>query len=190
MRLEHIDKSMVETLYRERMVIDFPEDELKPLGVILAAIDQGIYESLGLFDEETLIGYCFLVRLNNDYLVDYLAIHPERRNSGAGSVMVRLLAEYLRDADNVIGEVEDPGFAEDEEQKNIQSRRLSFYIRNGCTDTGLRVTTFGVPFIVLRIGEGNCSDPDSLRELYQSFYREILPEDIFEKCVLRSQKYE
>lgn len=36
----------------------------------------------------------FLVKLGKDYLVDYLAVCPDKRNSGAGGVMVNLLAEY------------------------------------------------------------------------------------------------
>ncbi len=41
MKLEHIGKSIVESIYKERMVIDFPRDELKPLWVITDAIDLG-----------------------------------------------------------------------------------------------------------------------------------------------------
>ncbi len=185
MKLKHIDKSSAEAVYKERMVIDFPEEELKPLWAILKAIDKGKYECLGLFDDELMIGYTFLVKLGNDYLVDYLAVYPDKRNSGAGGVMVTLLAEYLSDADNILIEVENPEYAEDEDQKDIQSRRLSFYYRNSCSDTGLRVKTFDVPFIILRMGKGSCNDLDELWELYQPFYREVLPKEMFEKNVKR-----
>ena len=185
MRLEHLGKSLAETVYKERIVIDFPEDELKPLWAILNAMDQGKYECLGLFDGESMIGYTFLVKLGKDYLVDYLSVYPDKRNSGAGGVMVNLLTEYLRDADNIIVEVENPEYAENEDQKELQSRRLAFYYRNGCSDTGLKVKTFGVPFIILRMGESSCNDLDALWELYQSFYREVLPKEMFEKSVKR-----
>ena len=187
MRLERIGKPIAEALYKERMVIDFPKDELKPLGVILDAMDKGKYECLGLFDEDTMIGYVYLVKRGKDYLVDYLATYPDKRNSGVGGLMVSLLAEYLRDADNIIGEVEDPEYEEDEAQKDIQSRRLAFYMRNGCSDTGLRVKTFGVPFQVLKMGEGSYSDLDELWALYQSFYKEILPKEMFEKNIKREK---
>ncbi len=186
MRLEHISKSMTETIYKERMIIDFPKDELKPLGIILDAMDRGMYEALGLFDEENMIGYVFLVKLERNYLVDYLAIFPDKRNSGAGGVMVQLVSEYLREADNIVVEVENPEFAQDEAQNDIQSRRLAFYLRNGCLDTGLRVKTFGVPFMLLKIGAGKYSDLDALWDLYQSFYREVLPKDMFEKNIKKA----
>jgi hypothetical protein len=185
MKLKHVGKSIAETIYKERMVVDFPKDELKPLWVILDAIDHGKYECLGLFDGVSMIGYTFLVKLGKDYLVDYLAVYPDKRNSGAGGVMVNLLAEYLRDADNIIVEVENPEYAEDDAQKDIQSRRLAFYCRNSCSDTGLRVKTFGVPFIVLSMGESSCNDLDVLWERYQSFYKEVLPKDMFVKNVKR-----
>ena len=137
----------------------------------------------GALDEENMIGDVFLVRLGSDYLVDYLAIFPGKRNSGAGGVMISLLSEYLRDADNIIGEVEDPEYETNEDQKKNQSRRIAFYFRNGCADTGLRVKTFGVPFIVLKMGKSSCSDLDELWELYQSFYRELLPKEMFEKNI-------
>lgn len=187
MKLEHIGKSVVETIYKERMVIDFPKDELKHLWVILDAIDSGRYECLGLFDGDNMIGYVFLVKKNNDYLVDYLAVYPDKRNAGAGSIMVNLLADYLKDADNITVEVENPDYADDEDQEELQFRRLSFYLRNGCSDTGLRVKTFGVPFRVLRMGEGSCNDVDALWELYESFYKEVLPKEMFEKNVKRQK---
>ncbi len=183
MRLERLNKSQTEELFRKRLIVDFPEPEIKPLKVILKAMDEGKYESLGLYEESEIIGYAFLVKLHNDYLIDYLAVYPEKRNSGAGGAMVSLLAEYLKDADNIIGEVEDPSYTEDAAQKDLQARRLAFYYRNGCADTGLRVKTFGVPFMILRAKEGKCHDNKEMWELYQAFYREVLPKEMFEKNV-------
>ncbi len=38
-----------------------------------------------------------------------------------------------------------------DDHKALQTRRIGFYKRNGCTDTGLRVKCFGVPFIILEL---------------------------------------
>ena len=183
MRLERLNKSQTEDIFRKRLIVDFPEAEIKPLNVILKAMEDGKYESLGLYDGEDMIGYAFLVKLDNDYLIDYLAIYPDQRNAGAGGTLVGLLAEYLKDADNIIGEVEDPSYSEDAAQKDIQERRLAFYYRNGCIDSGLRVKTFGVPFLILKAKDGNYHDNEELWRLYQSFYKELLPKDLFEKNV-------
>ncbi|MCR5558283.1 MAG: GNAT family N-acetyltransferase [Butyrivibrio sp.] len=184
MWLEKLSKSQVESIYREKMVVDFPAAEIKPLEAILKAMDKGLYESFGLYDEAGIMGYTFLVKIDRDYLVDYLAVFDGRRNNGAGSQMIRLLAEYLKDADNIILEVENPDFADDQE-KELQTRRYNFYKRNGCSDTGLRVRCFGVPFRIIRMNRNFSKDHDSLWALYQSFYRMMLPKELFEKNLER-----
>ena len=186
MKLQQLTKLQVEELYNAHMVEDFPRDELKPLAIILKAMDDGRYESLGLFDGEVMIGYVYLVKLGRDYLVDYLATFPDKRNNGAGGIMVGLIKEHLMDAANIIVEVEDPKYAEDEAQRNLQERRLLFYLRNGCLDTGVRVRTFGVPYIVLSLGELAIKDPEGIWELYQSTYRELLPEKMFRENIERA----
>lgn len=185
LRLELLNKTQVENIYTERMVIDFPKTELKPLDILYKAIDKGIYEPLGLFDEDNLIGYTFLVKNNHDYLVDYLAVSPNQRNLGSGGIMVRLLPDHLKDAETIIAEIENPEYAENEDDRVLQTRRFGFYTRNGCSDTGLRVRCFGVPFMILRWGKKENEDLDSLWNLYQSFYRIMLPKDMFKKNIIR-----
>ena len=188
MRLEQLTKAQVEDIYKNKMTVDFPKPELKPLEVILKAIDKDLYEPLGLFDDSKIIGYTFLVKYCGNYLVDYLAVNSDSRNNGAGSEMVQLLADYLKDAGNVIGEVEDPDYAHEAVAKDIQTRRLNFYYRNGCTDTGLRVKCFGVPFRIFRVGQRQSENRDELWELYQDFYRRVLPKEMFEKNIKRISK--
>ena len=108
MKLSSLNEKQIETIYRERMKIDFPPNELKPLSMIYDAIERGIYECLGLMDGTDIVGYAYLIRKGDDYLIDYLAVCPDRRNAGLGSEMLRLLGEYLAEADSIIGEVENP----------------------------------------------------------------------------------
>ena len=183
LRLEKLNKTQVENIYNERMIIDFPKDELKPLDILYRAIDKGIYEPLGLFDDTGIIGYTFLVKHDRDYLVDYLAVYPQQRNLGSGGIMVRMLSDYLKDAENLIAEIENPEYAENEDDKILQTRRFDFYKRNGCSDTGLRVRCFGVPFMILRWGKKYTDNVDALWRMYQSFYRIMLPKDMFEKNI-------
>ena len=183
LRLEKLNKTQVENIYNERMIIDFPKDELKPLDILYRAIDKGIYEPLGLFDDTVIIGYTFLVKHDRDYLVDYLAVYPQQRNLGSGGIMVRMLSDYLKDAENLIAEIENPEYAENEDDKILQTRRFDFYKRNGCSDTGLRVRCFGVPFMILRWGKKYTDNVDALWRMYQSFYRIMLPKDMFEKNI-------
>ena len=181
MKFDKLSSEQVEKLFRERLVFDFPKDEVKPLDIILEAMDKGIYECLGLMDENDIIGYVFLVKKDKDYLIDYLAVYPDKRNSGIGSKMLKLLAEYYMDVDNIILEIEDPDRAENPEEKELQIRRRVFYLRNNCKDTGLRIDCFGVPFQILIVKGNRSEDLEYLKELYVSFYKMVLPENIFEK---------
>ncbi len=85
----------------------------------------------------------------------------------------------------MIIEVEDPLYAESFEEKEIQERRVSFYLRNNCVDTGVRVRCFGVPFIIIRLGEKGSLDRDTVWEAYQSFYRAVLPRKMFDANIGR-----
>ena len=183
MKLKALQSSEITTIYQGRMVHDFIRDELKELPVILKAVQNGIYECLGLFDDDEIIGYAFLAKQGKDYLLDYFAIYPEYRNKGLGSAILGQLREYFEEAGLIIGEVEDPSYTKDHDLKTLQTRRIAFYKRNECTDTGLRVKCFGVPFIILELDKSRIRSEAELWEMYQSFYRAIYSEEIVKKNI-------
>ena len=185
MKLQRLNENQITKLYQEHMVVDFPKDELKPLNMILKSVQEGFYDCFGLFENEQIVGYTFMVKQENSYLVDYIAIFPEHRNKGVGANLLTLIDDYLGDADRIIGEVEDPAYTDDEEQKTLQTRRLGFYLRNNCYDTGLRVECFGVKFIILEAGNKKCRDKDEVWDLYSLFYKKFLSEERFEKNIWR-----
>lgn len=188
MKLKQLDIVLVTKIYKEHMVIDFPKEELKPLDMILKLIEENRYEAMGLYDGDMLTGYVFIVRIDNSYLLDYIAIFPEYRNDGKGSNLLSLLAEHLDDADSIIVEVENPKYTDDGALADLQTRRIGFYKRNGCLDTGLRVSCFGAKFIILEMGANSIESVDKTWELYEAFYRSFLPEDKFIGNVYRILK--
>ncbi len=177
MHLQQLTKTQIENIYNEHMIIDFPKAELKPLDIILYSVEQGFYECLGLFDGKSLVGYTYLVRFDNSYLIDYIAIFPELRNKGIGSNLISIIDSYLITADRIIGEIEDPAYAENREQIMLQTRRYEFYLRNNCSDTGLRVECFGVNYIILESGIKKCKDKDEAWNLYERFYKNFLTKE-------------
>ena len=185
MKLQRLNEDQITELYKEHMVIDFPKAELKPLKMILKSLEEGFYDCFGLFEEDKMVGYTFMVKLDNSYLIDYIAIFPELRNKGIGANLITLIDDYLETADRIIGEVEDPVYTDDEAQKELQTRRLNFYLRNNCKDTNLRVECFGVHYIVLEAGKKHCKDKDEAWNLYKGFYKSFLSEDKFNKNIKR-----
>ncbi len=187
MKLERLDLDQVKQIYEERMTVDFTSDELRPLERIIGPLSKGVYECLGLFDEDVMRGYVFLVKKDDDYLIDYLAVLPEHRGKGVGSNMLSLLKEYLAGAESIILEVEDPDAAEDEEDENKRLRRLSFYKRNGFLNTGVTMMCFNVPYLILSLGKHR-GRIGKIEETYYGFYRMILPKDMFDQNIHRVVK--
>ena len=170
----------IEQLYRTRLKKDFPRDELKPLASMRRSWKNNAYECYGLFDDSgAVLGYAFFVRRDRDYLFDYFAIAEEHRNEGLGSLFLRQLSECVSDADCVVGEVENPDTAEDEETRALRDRRLRFYLRSGYRDTGLTSTVFGVHYRILEIPGTAEHTADELRTAYTELYRSTLPEPFF-----------
>ncbi len=171
--------SQIEELYRTRLKKDFVRNELKPLAGMRRSWKNDAYDCFGLFDGEEIRGYAFFVRHERNYLFDYFAITEEHRNEGLGSLFLRQLAEYIRDADCVVGEVEDPDKAEDEETRITRERRLQFYLRSGYRRTELTSTVFGADYRILEVPTGREHTTEELRVIYTELYRNTLPKRFF-----------
>lgn len=167
------------SVYNRSLKKEFPSNERRPLVLIIKGVIAGTYECLGAFCENELLGYAFFLKYGNDYLWDYLAVFENYRCGGVGSKIIHTVKEYYKSADSVIGEVENPEFAKTDEEKKIMSRRLNFYLRNGCADTGVKAVTFGAHFIIIQIS-GKSKDTLGLAELYKTHYRVSLPKRIYE----------
>ena len=184
MELRKLTKEQVKDVYNERMKFDFPRSELKPLEMIYKGMDNDYYECLGLYEDDKLIGYDFMVKHEKDYLVDYIATLPELRNKGLGARLLELIAEYTPEADTIIGEVEDPDYTKDADMKNLQARRLGFYLRNGILDTGVKAVCFGVHFKILEMNMGMKHSEEHIRELYRMHYKMLLPPKMYEENIV------
>lgn len=169
------DFAQVEDLYRTRLKKDFARNELRPLSSLRRSWEANAYDCFGLFDGENLLGYAFFVRLGGNYLFDYLAIAEAHRDEGLGSLFLRRLAVYLADADCVVGEVEDPDRAKNEEDRAQRERRLRFYLRSGYLKTELTSRVFGADYRILEVPTAAPHTTEALREIYSALYRSILP---------------
>lgn len=169
----------VEALYEERLKRDFARNELKPLSAIRNMWERDAYDCYGLFDGDAILGYAFFARLGRSLLFDYFAIAEGRRDEGLGSVFLQKLADCFENADLVIGEVEAPDSARDAETRALRERRLAFYLRNGCRETEVRASVFGVDYRLLVSPASKARTAAELREIYTELYRNILPRFFF-----------
>lgn len=170
-------------VYYSKMKKDFSRNELKPFIVISRGMKKGEYECVGLLDNNRILGYGVMVKHGKDYLFDYLATEKEERNKGLGAKFLEMMKEYLKDADSVIGEVEDPLYGKDEADKKLRQRRVGFYLRNGIVDTDLRVKLFGEYFYVMEMVVNRPHSYDEVESLYKMHYQKILSEKMFKENV-------
>lgn len=165
--------------YERDMKAAFPPAELKPLKNIEAMCRAGRYRPLCLFDGEEIVGECFLWLGRPGWaLLDYLCVSADRRNSGAGAL---ILSELLRTEPGavILGESEAPIHAPD---PAIAERRLVFYARNGFRTAGYDTELFGVHYKTLYLAGRPVEDGDLMRE-HQFIYQSTFPSKKYEQYV-------
>lgn len=165
-------------VYNKSLKQEFPVNERRPLILIIKGMLTNSYECLGAFYKGRMLGYAFFLKCDDDYLWDYLAVLKKYRCRGVGSKIIKAVKEFYGDANSVIGEVENPVYAENDEDSKKMERRLNFYLRNGCVDTGVRTVTFGAHFIIIKI-LGENQSKGTVAKLYQRYYRDSLPRRIY-----------
>lgn len=173
-----------EQIYMQYMKQDFAPDELKPFGMIQEAWARGEYECLGFYDGAMLSGYAYLVRLGREYLLDYFAVQADLRGSGYGSRILQMLRMEYAEASSILIESENPDYAVDASEFTERQRRLRFYHRAGCLDTGVTVRLFGVEYKVLELPVSGAHSPDAIRESYMRLYLSFLSAERCQKHIL------
>lgn len=178
MNIKKLSILQIVIIYFKSLYNEFPGDERRPLVMIIKGLIKKSYECLGIFRAKELLGYAFFVKNGNDYLWDYFVVLEPYRNKGVGSAIIKMVIRYYMDAHSVIGEIEDPDFAVNNNERCIRERRRDFYFRNGCYDTKVRAKTFGVRYILIQLA-GHTITPKEVNRLYKMFYRNSLPKYLF-----------
>jgi len=117
-------------------------------------------------------------------LLDYYGVKPDLKHMGYGSAFLKKLQEVFAEWETIIIESENPDFVDGPEERAVAVRRLGFYERNGCIDSGLKVKLFGVEFNVLMLpAKGVYDDVSVLRRRYGEIYKGFLPNSFYNKFV-------
>ena len=187
LKIHVLNLAQVRTVYRERLIRDFPSDEVKPLSMIERALKRGDYRCYGGFSGDTLWAYAFFVTVQEQgkalWLFDYLAVEENHRDQGIGSAFLQALdREILPEADIVLLEIDDPDHAEGAERIR-RLRRAAFYSRNGLIDIGVTACVFGADFRILEIPLHGRHSPDECHTCYSACYRHMLPPMLYKRMV-------
>lgn len=191
MKIRRLSTREVRDVYKTYLKNDFPRNERRPLWNIMRMRRRGQYGCYGVFCENRLAGYAFLIVLDLNgkrcCLLDYFAVLPALRGRHIGSWFLSRLERSIRQADRILAEVEDPDREENPEKKAVQERRLSFYFKNGLRDTAVRTETFGVPYRILEVplsrGKSDAAAQKEIRLAYEAFYRTLLTKRAFDRHI-------
>lgn len=114
-------------LYRKHIVQDFPSSERPNLEGFRRRIIK-YNEQVFIYEENEIEkGYCIIADLDEYILVSFLAVYKETRGQGIGTKILKEIEEKYSNKKGIILEVENPEFAENEKEKNIQEKRIKFY---------------------------------------------------------------
>ena len=183
--IKNLDTQQIKAVYHKLMINDFPDNEIKPFSSIERGLAENRYDCIGLFEGKKLLGYAFFATLKTDdmtaYLLDYLAIEKNRRNTGLGSEFFALLSGYLQKASIVLLETENPEYAVNAQEKQIQTARINFYKKNNCADTGITACVFGAEYNIYKITAKSDFTKDEIREIYLAIYRRLVLPKFFKR---------
>ncbi len=126
---------------RDLYMRSFPPEERIPYGNTLRTFGRG--GDLEVFrDGGRFVGFCYTFEHAGSVFLVYIATLPELRGKGYGAAILDEIRR-MKAGRNVFLVLEGTdGSPED----GMRVRRRGFYLRNGCTDTGVRILSDDVYF--------------------------------------------
>ena len=156
------------------VLVDFGFLDHIPFPIMRKALKKKILHAVYLTDGINVYGYAIYQKIPKygGIHVLYLAIAPEFRSYGLGSVMLRRLD--VLSPEGILLEVEDPDLSRNEEQLSIRTRRIAFYERNGLTlNKTLKLTNFKHPLLLMTSVKLPALNERKFRKFYRQLYNRV-----------------
>ena len=182
-RLQVMNENEIRLLYNRALSRDFPPSELKSLSAILSMYHRGLYDVLAAYQDDQFVGYALLYCPQGERLalLDYLAVEPQYRNRGIGSMLLRqLCCHYAERIDVLLIECERPKSAPDEQEARS---RIRFYTQAGAVLTSVRIWLFGVEYSILVLPCNQTIPQCDWAEQMLKLYQQMLPADLYQHNV-------
>lgn len=140
----------------------------------------GCYQGLGMYvqadgekNAEELAAYALFVTTpeKDALLLDYYAVLEEHRESGTGSLFLQKMKEVYKNRAGILLETEDLALAANEEERQTRTRRNAFYVRNGVTETQIRVSYCGADYQIFYMPICKSADTERIYADLEKIYR-------------------
>lgn len=166
-------------IYEKHMMSDFPDDERKPLHVILSRLKKKQNLCLCYIEEDVMKGYSILEfdEVNQTLLMDYFAVFEKYRRQGVGTRFLQEMKEYFKNWNALLIESE---CAFDE----ASQKRLDFYQKCGALISGEVVHLYHVDYEILAIPLNYDFEVHQVKKAMNQIYEKIYPKS-FQKFFLK-----
>lgn len=189
-KIKRLDYEEISFIYRNYLVCDFPQDEVKPLSNIEKMYQTETYMAYGFFFGQegvgkTLAGYAFCSKHLDGtmLLLDYFAILKQFRSQGIGGDFLATLKNELSDIKGILIETEDIAYASNEKEKQIRERRDAFYERNGVQKVSIHSCVFDVHYQIWQLPIKEAMDSQTCFLELKEIYKNMVPEELYIKNV-------
>ena len=129
-------------IYENHMTSDFPDDERKPLKIILSRYQKRQNFCLLYLEENIVKAYSILEFANQSLLMDYFAVLPQFRVQGVGTRFLQEMKDYFKDYEALFIESESA-------YDDVSLKRLDFYQKAGAWLSGIKVYLYHVDYEVM-----------------------------------------
>lgn len=182
MEQKTLSLSQLKTIYVPCLTRDFPADELMPFRRMEALVRSGNQTVLGFYDNQGLAAYAVFILSPGSpaALLNYFAVQPRCRGEGVGTACLQLLGQAARTfgAGYVVFEVEAPGSAANQADREIRQKRVDFYLRGGASSTHVSSWLYGVDYdIMILPGERPPAGSAQVRDDLEALYHIVVPAD-------------
>ena len=151
MERNHPDMNKVLNLYNN----SFPENELVDFQEFFSS--RIISDVLSFYDNNQFIGFAVLVSYVNISNILYFAIEPNLRGKGYGTQSLKQICQYYQN-NKIILDVEDPFECNNEKEREIRLKRISFYKNAGFKLTDIKYNWMNEFYIIMVINSANITE--------------------------------
>ena len=168
--LRKIEISELNQLYSKHIKKDFPTNERPPCFIIKKNIENKLQEGFIYREGNEEFGYAINTLTDEIVLILLFATYSNKRQKGKGTSFLKELIQYYADKKVLIVEVEKPEVAQDEKQRIICEKRISFYEKSGFViHKDIDYSIFGVPMYLMTYSKDKLDREEviiNIREVY------------------------